>query len=59
LLNTTEINLTRQRFAYLSTHGLTFHEELDLPITDVVLRVALIDRVSGRTGSFEIPLSAK
>ena len=59
LLNTADLNLAGQRFAQASTNGMAFHQELDLPKTNVVLRVALIDRVSGKTGSLEIPLPAK
>jgi hypothetical protein len=59
LLNTTDINLTGQRFAQISAKGLAFHQELDLPKANVVLRVALIDRINGRTGSLEIPLPVK
>jgi VWFA-related protein len=59
LLNTTDLNLTGPRFAQISAKGLAFHQELDLPKANVVLRVALIDRISGRTGSLEIPLPVK
>jgi hypothetical protein len=59
LVNTLELNLTPARFAQLTRDGLPIHQELDLPMQDVVLRLAVIDRGSGKTGATEIPLPLK
>jgi VWFA-related protein len=59
LVNTLELNLTPARFAQLTRVGLPMHQELDLPMQDVVLRLAVIDRGSGKTGATEIPLPLK
>jgi VWFA-related protein len=59
LVNTLELNLTPARFAQLTKDGLPIHQELDLPMQDVVLRLAVIDRGSGKTGATEIPLPLK
>lgn len=56
LANVVEFNLTPERFAQLSERGLPLHLDIDLPTGDVVLRLALVDLISGRTGSMEIPL---
>jgi len=59
LVNTLELNLTPARFAQLTRVGLPMHQELDLPMQDVVLRLAVIDRGSGKTGATEISLPLK
>jgi hypothetical protein len=54
LVNTLELNLTPARFAQLTRDGLPIHQELDLPMQDVVLRLAVIDRGSGKTKCYRI-----
>lgn len=56
MVNTADFNLTPQRFAQMISHGLPMYQQLDLPRKDVAVRLAIIDRTSGKTGSLEVPL---
>jgi VWFA-related protein len=59
MVNTADFNLTPQRFAQMISHGMPMYQQLDLPRKDVAVRLAIIDRTSGKTGSFEVPLLLK
>jgi VWFA-related protein len=44
--------------SYLKT-GLQFHQELDLPLGSVYLRLAIVDTANDRAGATEIPLTVQ
>jgi hypothetical protein len=44
--------------SYLKT-GLQFHQELDLPLGQVYLRLAIVDTANDRAGATEVPLAVQ
>jgi len=51
-----EVDLTAQELARALRLGIPVHEEIDLPASDVYLRVGVRDATSGRLGTVEIPI---
>lgn len=50
------VNLSSQDSAAAAKRGLPIHQEIDLPVGQCWLRVAVHDLTTGRIGSLEIPL---
>jgi len=54
-----EMDLTPEQDAAAQEHGLHFHQEIDVPASQVWLRLGVEDKLSGRIGTLEIPLAAE
>jgi hypothetical protein len=51
-----KLNLQPAQYSQVMQTGMPMHEELDVPIGEVYLRVAVHDLTADRIGSVEIPL---
>jgi VWFA-related protein len=54
-----EVDLTEKEMARVMRLGIPIHEEIDLPASDVYVRIGVRDATSGRMGTVEIPVGAK
>jgi hypothetical protein len=51
-----EVNLSAAQYGRVMQTGLPMHQELDVPVAEVYLRLAVHDLSTDRIGSIEIPL---
>jgi len=51
------INLNPRQSTQVLKSGLPFHQEIDLPVGEIYLRIAVHDLRNGRIGSLEVPVT--
>lgn len=51
-----ELKLTEDRYEQLQRHAFQLEQALDLPMGEIFLRLGILDTVSDKTGTLEIPI---
>lgn len=57
LSQTIDLNLSPERYKALQTKPMQIVQAIDLPLGEVFLRIGVLDSVSDKTGTIEIPLT--